>query len=39
VQFEPDALRHSVQRLLAAQPACMYLTHYGRVMAIWLDRD
>jgi len=34
VQFEPDALRHSVQRLLAAQPACMYLTHYGRVTAV-----
>ena len=31
VQFEPEALRDSVQRLLAAQPGCMYLTHYGRV--------
>jgi glyoxylase-like metal-dependent hydrolase (beta-lactamase superfamily II) len=31
VQFEPDALRASVNRLLAAQPACMYLTHFGRV--------
>ncbi len=31
VQFEPDALRQSVQRLLAAEPACMYLTHFGRV--------
>jgi glyoxylase-like metal-dependent hydrolase (beta-lactamase superfamily II) len=31
VQFDPAALRVSVQRLLAAQPACMYLTHYGRV--------
>ena len=31
VQFEPDALRHSVQRLLSVQPVCMYLTHYGRV--------
>jgi glyoxylase-like metal-dependent hydrolase (beta-lactamase superfamily II) len=31
VQFEPGALRASVQRLLAAEPACMYLTHYGRV--------
>jgi glyoxylase-like metal-dependent hydrolase (beta-lactamase superfamily II) len=30
VQFEPEALRVSVQRLLAADPACMYLTHYGR---------
>lgn len=31
VQFEPDALQASVQRLLARNPACMYLTHYGRV--------
>jgi glyoxylase-like metal-dependent hydrolase (beta-lactamase superfamily II) len=31
VQFEPEALRRSVQRLLAFEPACMYLTHYGRV--------
>ena len=31
VQFEPDALRRSVERLLAEEPACMYLTHYGRV--------
>ncbi len=34
VQFEPDALRASVQRLLARGPACMYLTHYGRVTAV-----
>ncbi|MED5621371.1 MBL fold metallo-hydrolase [Ideonella sp. BN130291] len=31
VQFEPEALRESVQRLLARQPRWMYLTHYGRV--------
>jgi glyoxylase-like metal-dependent hydrolase (beta-lactamase superfamily II) len=31
VQFDPQALRSSVQRLLAYQPDCMYLTHYGRV--------
>ncbi len=31
VQFEPEVLRQSIQRLLAAQPECMYLTHYGRV--------
>lgn len=31
VQFEPDVLRASVERLLAQDPACMYLTHYGRV--------
>jgi glyoxylase-like metal-dependent hydrolase (beta-lactamase superfamily II) len=31
VQFDPQALRASVQRLLGFAPACMYLTHYGRV--------
>lgn len=31
VQFEPEALRHSIGRMLAHDPACMYLTHYGRV--------
>ncbi len=31
VQFEPDALKHSIGRLIAADPACMYLTHYSRV--------
>ncbi|MCZ2292457.1 MAG: MBL fold metallo-hydrolase [Burkholderiales bacterium] len=31
VQFEPEALRASVQRLMDADPACMYLTHFGRV--------
>jgi glyoxylase-like metal-dependent hydrolase (beta-lactamase superfamily II) len=31
VQFEPEPLKASVRRLLAADPACMYLTHYGRV--------
>jgi glyoxylase-like metal-dependent hydrolase (beta-lactamase superfamily II) len=31
VQFEPEALRASVQRLLAREPECMYITHYGRV--------
>jgi glyoxylase-like metal-dependent hydrolase (beta-lactamase superfamily II) len=31
VQFEPDALRKSVLRMLAFDPAWMYLTHYGRV--------
>ena len=31
VQFEPEAMRASVQRLLAFEPDCMYLTHYGRV--------
>ena len=31
VQFDPVALRASVARLLERQPACMYLTHYGRI--------
>lgn len=31
VQFEPEALRASVQRLLAAAPRRMYLTHFGAV--------
>ena len=31
VQFDPEALRTSIQRLLSFEPACMYLTHFGRV--------
>ena len=31
VQFEPEALEASVQRMLARAPACMYLTHFSRV--------
>lgn len=31
VQFNPQALLASIQRLLAMQPSCMYLTHFGRV--------
>ncbi|HJV62437.1 MAG TPA: MBL fold metallo-hydrolase [Albitalea sp.] len=31
VQFEPEALRASVQRLLSFAPRRMYLTHYGAV--------
>lgn len=34
VQFEPEAMRESIQRLLARQPECMYLTHYGRVQDV-----
>ncbi|WP_395699185.1 MBL fold metallo-hydrolase [Aquabacterium sp.] len=34
VQFEPDPLRRSIDRLLAAQPRCMYLTHYSRVQGV-----
>ncbi len=31
VQFEPEALRASIQRLLERDPQWMYLTHYHRV--------
>ena len=31
VQFEPEALRASVERLLSFEPQAMYLTHYGRL--------
>lgn len=31
VQFEPDALKHSIGRLVEADPECVYLTHYSRV--------
>jgi glyoxylase-like metal-dependent hydrolase (beta-lactamase superfamily II) len=31
VQFEPVLLRESVRRLLARDPAAIYLTHYSRV--------
>jgi len=31
VQFDPEALHASIDRLLALNPAAMYLTHYGRV--------
>ncbi len=31
IQFEPEALRTSVLRLLERKPQWMYLTHYGRV--------
>ena len=31
VQFDPVAMRRSVTRLLAASPAAMYLTHFGRI--------
>lgn len=33
-QFEPDALRASVQRLLAFGPERAFLTHYGEVTSI-----
>ena len=31
VQFDPVALKKSVRKLVADEPDCMYLTHYGRV--------
>jgi glyoxylase-like metal-dependent hydrolase (beta-lactamase superfamily II) len=31
VQFEPDALKHSIGRLIEADPQCAYLTHYSRI--------
>jgi glyoxylase-like metal-dependent hydrolase (beta-lactamase superfamily II) len=31
VQFDPEALHASIDRLLAFKPERMYLTHYGRV--------
>lgn len=34
VQFEPEVLAMSIDRLLANDPKCMYLTHYGRVTEI-----
>jgi glyoxylase-like metal-dependent hydrolase (beta-lactamase superfamily II) len=30
-QFEPDALRESLARMVAFDPQCVYLTHFGRV--------
>jgi glyoxylase-like metal-dependent hydrolase (beta-lactamase superfamily II) len=34
VQFEPDALRRSVDRLLEARPQALYLTHFGRITQV-----
>lgn len=31
VQFDPPALAATLERLLAAGPECIYLTHFGRV--------
>ncbi|MCV2357174.1 MBL fold metallo-hydrolase [Paucibacter sp. B2R-40] len=31
VQFDPQALRASVLRLMSFEPQAMYLTHYGRI--------
>jgi len=32
VQFEPEAMHASIERLMARRPEAMYLTHYGRVV-------
>jgi glyoxylase-like metal-dependent hydrolase (beta-lactamase superfamily II) len=34
VQFEPEAMRASVERLAALKPECLYLTHFGRVEGV-----
>jgi glyoxylase-like metal-dependent hydrolase (beta-lactamase superfamily II) len=34
VQFDPEALHASIERLLALKPEAMYLTHYGRVESV-----
>ncbi len=31
VQFEPEELLHSIDRLLSLKPTCLYLTHYGSI--------
>ena len=31
VQFDPDALHHSIDRLLALKPTAIYPTHFGRI--------
>lgn len=33
-QFEPDAMRESIRRLLELSPSVMYLTHYGQLVEI-----
>ena len=33
-QFEPDALRASIQRMLSFEPRCVYLTHFSRVEGV-----
>lgn len=34
VQFEPQAMHASIDRLLALQPDAIYVTHYGRVREV-----
>ncbi len=31
VQFEPQAAHASIDRIMALQPSCIYLTHYSRI--------
>ena len=31
VQFEPEAMHASIERLMALAPKAVYLTHFGRV--------
>ena len=34
VQFDPDALHASIDRLMAADPSAIYVTHYSRITAL-----
>ena len=34
VQFDPDAMRASIARLMAAAPRQMFLTHYSRIIGV-----
>jgi glyoxylase-like metal-dependent hydrolase (beta-lactamase superfamily II) len=34
VQFQPDALRRSIERIVAFEPEHVYVTHYGRVAGV-----
>ena len=33
-QFDPEAAHASIERIVALQPECVYLTHYGRITDI-----
>lgn len=39
VQFDPPALRASVERLLAFEPACVYVTHFSRLGEVRRNAD
>jgi glyoxylase-like metal-dependent hydrolase (beta-lactamase superfamily II) len=34
VQFDPDALHASIDRLIALKPDAMYVTHFGRIEGV-----